>query len=96
MNKIPVEIGRVVISKCGRDEGRIFLVTGEIDEDFVLISDGDTHKIAKQKKKRRKHLKPTLSASAELRERILTGNMPEDYEIRSCLSKEDKTCRSLI
>lgn len=89
MNKLPVEIGRVVISKCGRDQGRIFLVTGEIDEDFVLISDGDTHKIAKQKKKRRKHLKPTLSVSEELRERILAGNMPEDFEIRSCLSKEE-------
>ena len=89
MNKIPVEIGRVVISKCGRDQGRIFLVTGEIDEDFVLISDGDTHKIAKQKKKRRKHLKPTLTACNELRERILAGNMPEDFEIRSCLSKEE-------
>ena len=89
MNKIPVEIGRVVISKCGRDEGRIFLVTGEIDEEFVLISDGDTRKIAKQKKKRRKHLKPTLKLSQELRERILKGDMPEDFEIRACLSKEE-------
>lgn len=89
MNRIPVEIGRVVISKCGRDEGRIFLVTGEIDEDFVLIADGDTRKIAKQKKKRRKHLKPTLTLSQELRERILKGDMPEDFEIRACLSKEE-------
>ena len=89
MNKIPVEIGRVVVSKCGRDQGRIFLVTGEIDEEFVLISDGDTRKIAKQKKKRRKHLKPTLKLSQELRERILKGDMPEDFEIRACLSKEE-------
>lgn len=89
MNRIPVETGRVVISKCGRDEGRIFLVTGEIDEDFVLIADGDSRKIAKQKKKRRKHLKPTLTLSQELRERILKGEMPEDFEIRACLSKEE-------
>ena len=89
MNKIPVEIGRVVISKCGRDEGRLFLVTGEIDEDFVLIADGDTRKVAKQKKKRRKHLKPTLVFRDDLRARILTGNMPEDFEIRACLSKEE-------
>lgn len=89
MNRIPVETGRVVISKCGRDEGRLFLVTGEIDEDFVLIADGDTRKIAKQKKKRRKHLKPTLTLSQELRERILKGEMPEDFEIRACLSKEE-------
>lgn len=89
MNRIPVEIGRVVISKCGRDEGRLFLVTGEIDEDFVLIADGETHMIAKQKKKRRKHLKPTLTLSQELRERIIKGEMPEDFEIRACLSKEE-------
>ena len=89
MNKIPVEIGRVVVSKCGRDEGRLFLVTGEIDEDFVLIADGDTRKVAKQKKKRRKHLKPTLECRNDLRERILTGDMPEDFEIRACLSKEE-------
>jgi len=89
MNKIPVEIGRVVISKCGRDEGRLFLVTGEIDEDFVLIADGDTRKLERQKKKRRKHLKPTLVMCDELRARILTGEMPEDFEIRACLSKEE-------
>lgn len=89
MNKIPVEVGRVVVSKCGRDEGRLFLVTGEIDEDFVLIADGDTRKVAKQKKKRRRHLKPTLECSQELRDRILKGEMPEDFEIRACLSKEE-------
>ena len=80
MNKIPVEIGRVVISKCGRDEGRLFLVTGEIDEDFVLIADGDTRKLERQKKKRRKHLKPTLELRNDLRERIMKGEMPEDFD----------------
>ena len=89
MNKIPVEIGRVVISKCGRDEGRLFLVTGEIDDDFVLISAGDTRKLERQKKKRRKHLKPTLELRNDLRERIMKGEMPEDFEIRACLSKEE-------
>ena len=89
MNKIPVEIGRVVISKCGRDQGRLFLVTGEIDQDFVMISDGDTRKMDRQKKKRRKHLKPTPTLSEQLRERIITGDMPEDFEIRACLSKEE-------
>lgn len=89
MNKFPVEIGRVVYSKCGRDEGRPFLVTGEIDEDFVLISDGRTHTMAKQKKKRRKHLKATQTQYIEMRARILAGESPEDHEIRACLSKEE-------
>ena len=89
MNKIPVEIGRVVTSKCGRDEGRKFLVTGEIDEDFVLIADGDTRKIAKQKKKRRRHLKATMTLDIEMRDMILEGKLPEDHQIRACLSKEE-------
>lgn len=89
MKEFPVEIGRVVYSKCGRDEGRIFLVTGVIDDDFVMISDGDTRRIAKQKKKRRKHLKATQTLDQNLRERILGGDMPEDYEIRASLSKEE-------
>lgn len=89
MKEFPVEIGRVVYSKCGRDEGRIFLVTGVIDDDFVMISDGDTRRIAKQKKKRRKHLKATQTLDQNLRERILSGDMPEDYEIRASLSKEE-------
>ena len=52
MSAIPVEIGRVVVSRCGRDEGRRFLVVREVDADFVLIADGKTRKAEKLKKKR--------------------------------------------
>lgn len=89
MKEYPVEIGRVVYSKCGRDEGRIFLVVSEIDDDFVNIADGDTHKVAKPKKKRRKHLKTTQTLDQNLRDRILKGESPEDFEIRASLSKEE-------
>ena len=89
MNKYPVEIGRVVYSKCGRDEGRIFLVIAEQDEEFVFIADGDTHRVAKPKKKRRKHLKTTQTLDQNLREMILKGAMPEDHMIRASLSKEE-------
>jgi len=89
MNKYPVEIGRVVYSKCGRDEGRKFIVVAELDADFVFTADGETHLIAKPKKKRRKHLKTTQTLDQNLRDRILNGDMPQDYEIRASLSKEE-------
>ena len=89
MKEFPVEIGRVVYSKCGRDEGRIFLVVGELDENFVWIADGRTHLMAKQKKKRRKHLKATQTLVENLRDRILSGDLPQDFEIRACLSKQE-------
>lgn len=89
MKQIPVEIGRVVASKCGRDQGRTFLVIGEIDADFVWISDGKTHPIEKPKKKRRRHLKPTQTLHPELRKSILEGKYPENFELRAILSKEE-------
>ena len=89
MKEFPVEIGRVVYSKCGRDEGRIFLVVGEMDENFVWIADGRTHRMAGQKKKRRKHLKATQTLVENLRDRILSGDPPQDHEIRACLSNQE-------
>ena len=49
-------IGQVVRSKAGRDKGRIFLVFDILDNDHVLIIDGDLRKIDKPKKKKVKHL----------------------------------------
>ncbi len=89
MRGYPVEAGRVVISKCGRDEGRRFLVTQVLDEDFVLIADGETHTAQKQKKKRKKHLKATETLIESMRDRILSGETLENREIAACLSKEE-------
>ena len=56
MNKIPLEVGRVARSKTGRDGGRLFVIISELDDDFVLIADGQLRKIDRPKKKRRRHL----------------------------------------
>lgn len=89
MNEIPVEVGRVVISKCGRDEGRRFLVMSELGDEFVMISDGKTRPVSKQKKKRRRHLKGTRTLDQNMRERLLRGEIPQDHELAACLSKEE-------
>ena len=57
MNKLPLLAGRVVRSTAGRDRGRPFLVIRELDDDFVLMADGDLRKLDRPKKKRRKHLR---------------------------------------
>ena len=57
MIQIPLNAGRLVRSKAGRDSGRLFAVIEEIDEDFVLIANGSLRKLDRPKKKRRKHLK---------------------------------------
>ena len=49
-------LGRIALSKAGRDKGRRFAVVGRADDARVLVADGETHKIAKPKKKKLMHL----------------------------------------
>lgn len=58
MDRLAMIPGRVVLSTQGRDEGRYFVVLEVIDEQFVLMADGLTRKIAHPKKKKVKHLRP--------------------------------------
>jgi ribosomal protein L14E/L6E/L27E len=51
--------GTVVRAVAGRDEGRFFAVTKICGEQYVLIADGKTRKLAAPKKKNIKHLKVT-------------------------------------
>ena len=90
MNKLPVEIGSVVISKAGRDQGRRFLVVGEVDADFVWIANGDQRKMDRLKKKRRRHLKPTGQVVEALARRLSDGGVVEDHELRAWLREEEE------
>ena len=90
MNRLPVELGSVVISKAGRDQGRRFLVVGEVDEDFVMVANGALRRMDRQKKKRRKHLKPTGEVVQAVRQRLAEGKPIEDHELRDWLSEEEE------
>ena len=90
MNRLPVELGSIVISKAGRDQGRRFLVVGEADDDFVMVADGGLRKMDRQKKKRRKHLRLTGAVVQALRDRLAAGQPVEDHELRSWLSEEEE------
>ena len=89
MNKYPITVGSVVISRLGRDEGRPFIVMREIDADFVEIADGKLRGMDRLKKKRRKHLKTTGIFIAEVPERMAQGPAIENHEVRSWLKREE-------
>ena len=90
MTKPSVSLGATVVSKAGRDEGRTFLVVEELDENYVLISDGDTHRMAKPKKKKRKHLKVSCEAVNEIIERLKAPEGMQDHEVRKWLSDKEE------
>ena len=88
MNRYPVEPGCVVTSLMGRDRGRTFIVTRSLDADFVLMTDGDTRPLDKQKKKRRKHLRSTGAAFPELIAQLSNGQEVTDAQVRKLLKEE--------
>ena len=90
MNRLLVGIGSIVQSKAGRDQGRLFLVVEEVDDDFVMIANGDLRKMDRLKKKRRKHLKPTGTVIQALKDRLSRGEKVEDHELRAWLREEEE------
>lgn len=89
MSRPPILTGCVVISTAGRDENRSFLVLQSIDDEYVFISDGDTHKVEHPKKKKRKHLRLKREPLPEITERLSRGNV-QNYEIRKWLSDKEE------
>ncbi|NLY19147.1 MAG: RNA-binding protein [Clostridiaceae bacterium] len=78
-------IGRVAISKAGRDKGRLLMVVKILDEDFVLAADGDLRKLEKPKKKRIKHLRYTDFVVESIAVKIENGEKVLNSEIRDAI-----------
>jgi len=78
-------IGSIVEATMGRDKNKFFVVVGIIDENHVLIADGNSRTIDKPKKKKLKHLKGGHKVSLEIRDRIIGGIRVFDAEIRKIL-----------
>jgi len=83
------ELGRIVISKAGRDAGRKFVIVRVIDESYVEISDGDLRKIEKPKKKKIKHLNITNCRLEILAEKLKNKERITNAEIRKLLEGLD-------
>jgi ribosomal protein L14E/L6E/L27E len=89
-----IEIGSVVYSIAGRDSQSCFIVFEIINENYVLIVDGDKHKISKPKMKKVKHLKYRGDVLTNLKEKISEKKQIFDSEIKKALKqyeeKDDK------
>lgn len=72
-----METGTIVLSKAGRDRGRLFCVIGA-EENFCLIADGRHRLMEKPKRKKIKHLQKqgeSQKAAQLLREGALTNKL---------------------
>ena len=86
MERLPIETGRVVESRQGRDAGRFFVILQVVDDEFVMMADGLTRKLSHPKKKKIKHLKPKPVRMVEL-ESLRAANTLQDASIRKFLTE---------
>lgn len=84
-----LDIGQIVKSRSGRDQGKIFVVFDKLDEDHVLIVDGSLRRVDKPKKKKIKHLTNLKVVSNEIRNAILKEEKINNAFIRKELGKLD-------
>ncbi|NLG25428.1 MAG: RNA-binding protein [Clostridiales bacterium] len=85
MKKTPLTVGQAVVSRAGRDEGRMFLVLA-LSGEYALVADGALRKVGKPKKKKIRHLKPVAWPAEAAAARLAAGEKVEDYEVREWLS----------
>ena len=87
--RIPIEPGRVVVSKAGRDEGRAMVVLTLDGDEHALVSDGRLRTVAKPKRKKFKHLTAKPVCIDGIREKLTKNITPNtvllDAEIRAAL-----------
>ena len=70
-----LQIGQFVKSKAGRDKGNVLIVFGIVDEQYVLVVDGDLRKLEKPKKKKVKHLSKIGEVDVEV-QNAMTADQP--------------------
>jgi len=80
-----LKIGQIVKSKAGRDKGRVFLICQVLDEQFVMVCDGDLRKLNNPKKKKVKHLMIYNTVLTEFAEKLQGNKNLNDAYVKKLL-----------
>ena len=78
-------IGKVVSSIAGRDKNYLYVIIDQIDNDCMLLSNGNTKTIQMPKKKNLKHLTVLDDISDDVKTLILSKNKGADLKIKRFL-----------
>ena len=90
MKEITPACGVVAVSKAGRDAGKTFVILEVLDDQHVLIADGELRKVNKPKRKKLKHLWIRPFTAESVRECLEAGKMLTDSDLRKALMVFEK------
>lgn len=80
-------LGRVVYSKSGRDKGKLFVIVKVVNENYVMLVDGDIRKIENPKLKNFKHIQYTNLKANNVLDYLNRGEIPGNHVIRKNLKQ---------
>ena len=78
-------IGKVVLSKAGRDKNNLYVIVRQMNEDYVLLANGNTKSINMPKKKKLKHLSILEDTDDEIISSIKSCDKGTDLKIKRFL-----------
>ena len=78
-------IGKVVLSKAGRDTNHLYIVVNQLDDEYVFLSNGSTKTTEKPKKKKLKHLNVLDNIDEEIKMAIMNNDKSIDLKIKRFL-----------
>ena len=78
-------ISDLVISKAGRDMGKLFYVVG-IENEFLLLANGKDRPLDKPKRKKRKHVQKVLRSETRVADKLRLGDKVLNSELRRDLA----------
>lgn len=68
------QIGQVVYSKSGHDQGDVQMICA-IEGEYLLLADGRRRKLEKPKRKKKKHVQPTFYVEKVWLQNCRQGNI---------------------
>lgn len=78
-------IGKVVSSIAGRDKNYLYVIVDQLDNDYMLLSNGNKKTIQMPKKKKLKHILVLDDINDEIKDLILSKNKGADLQIKRFL-----------
>ena len=78
-------IGKMVLSKAGKDKNHMYIVIGSLNDQYVFLSNGNTKCIDNPKKKKLKHLDFYDGIDDEIKSAIINRDNDIDLKIKRFL-----------
>ena len=78
-------IGKIVLSKCGRDKDHYYVIVDKVNDDYYLLINGSNKTIQMPKKKKLKHFNVLEDVDDEIKASIMLKEKGTDLKIKRFL-----------